>query len=360
MKIKLCNHIAKYRKQFGISRSELAELVGITRQSLGLIESNKVIPSTFVSLRLAHVLNCTVEDLFFEENEEETAFIWADDQIQFGDRVVLATIDDRLVARRATGMSTYRTPALTAVAQNHLHSEQIHYIKSTSQSTAQGFIIAGCDLGLGLLTEHLQSPSTVSKHTALWIGVDNTQAIRQLNHGMIHVAAVHFPPDASTPHHPEMIRFQFAEWEIGWIIKRGNPKHFQGVDDLREGKFHIVNRPLGSGVRNLLDQLITSANISSSRIPQYHWTVTGHRQVAETIATGGADVGIGTASAAAMLHLDFIPIRKERCELWFPNHRFNTPAVQKLLETLNSDVFRWDLERFGPCDVTKTGQEVHK
>ena len=354
----LCNRILEYRERAGVSRTELSQCIGITRQALGLIETNKVIPSTLVSIRLSRFFGVPVDELFFEESDSEIAFVWPEDNIQAGDRIVIANIDGRKVARLATGMYTYRTQALTAIAKSDPDEGQIRIVQPSWQTVTDGFVMAGCDLGLGLFAEHLQCSSMKSSSTVLWLGLDNTQALLQLAKGMINVAAVHFPHSVTAPYNSELARIRFADWEVGWIVKRGNPLNFRGVDDLREGKVRIVNRPLGSGVRDLLDELVKTAGIATSLIPQYDWAVPGHRQVAETIATGMADIGIATASAAAMLHLDFLSIRRECCELWFPKERVMAPEVQKMLDILNSDVFRWDLERFGPCDVTRTGQEV--
>ncbi len=361
----LSNRIAEYRKHSGISRAEAAKYVGITRQSLGLIEAKKVIPSTLVALRLSQMFGVPMEELFFEEADfEETdlevASVWPDDEIQSGDRVVLANIDGRKVARVATGIYTYPTQARTAVAESNPDKGKIRVKQLSPHTVTDSFVIAGCDLGLGLLSGHLQYSAAASKGNVLWIGVDNSQALRQLSNGMVHVAAVHFPSDMTAQQSPytDIARIQFSDWEVGWIVRRGNPLGFRSVDHLRSGKIRIVNRPIGSGVRALLDGLVKEHGLAPSLIPQYDWAVAGHRQVAEAIATGMADVGIGTATAASMLHLDFIPIRKESCELFIPRSRLKTTEVQKLLDTLNSDVFRWELERFGPCDIRGMGQEV--
>lgn len=358
--MELFNRVREYRERLGLSRVEVAERVGITRQSLGLIETNKVIPSTVVSLRLAQVFGVAVEVLFYEADEFGTAYIWPEDHIQKGDRLFLANVAGRQVARPATGIHTYHTQPLTAIAQTNKDQHKIHFTRPPKNDLADSFIIAGCDLGLGLLAEHLQRPSSSTRMNVLWLGVDNSQAIRQLSHSMVHVAAVHFPIDIAPTHDSGVTRVQFSEWEVGWLVKRGNPLNFNGVDSFVNGKVRLVNRPSGSGVRHLLDELFKKENMSTSLIPQYDWAVGGHRQVAEAVATGLADVGVATASAASMLHLDFIPIRKESCELWLPEHTLMTPSAQHLLDKLNTDVFRWDLERLGPCDVTHTGKLINE
>jgi molybdate-binding protein/DNA-binding XRE family transcriptional regulator len=356
--MKLSNRVREYREGLGLSRAEVAESIGITRQSLGQIETNKVIPSTIVSLRLAQVFNVTVEALFYEEDESETAYVWPEDKIQKGDRIVLANIAGRRVARPATGINTYHTQPLTSVASTNPGKEKIKFIKPPNNKLPDSFIIAGCDLGLGLLAEHLKISSSSKANNVLWLGVDNSRALRQLTQSMVHVAAVHFPNHEAPDHIPGVTRIQFSEWEVGWLVKRGNPLNFRGVQSFLNEKIRLVNRPVGSGVRTLLDKLLKKENVSAACISQYDWEVVGHRQVAEAVATGLADVGVATASTASMLHLDFIPIQKEACELWFPKQSLMDPGVQNLLDTLNSDLFRWDLERSGPCDVTQTGNII--
>lgn len=350
----LSNHVLRFRERLNITRTELADRVGITRQSLGLVEANKVVPSTLVAIRLAHELCVQVEDLFFEVVPTDTATTFVDDDIRVGDRVVLAHINGKQIARPAAGLYTYRTKALAAVAEARLDEDHVVVTKPSPHTSSESLIIAGCDLGLGLLTEHLENPTLSASVDVLWLGVNNAQALKQLANSMVHVAAVHFhetPPVQD----PTVSRVHFSEWEVGWVVRRGNPCGFAGVESFVESEIRFVNRPIGAGVRTLFDDLLRASHVRESAVHQYAWTVTGHRQVAEAVATGLADVGIATASAASEFHLDFQPIRKEFCELWFPNDIFQSKHVQKLLETLNSDVFRCDLERFGPYDVTRTG-----
>ncbi len=65
------NRLADIRKKQGLSQSKLAEQAGITRQAIYAIEGNHYLPSTQISLQLAEVLNCRVEDLFSLQEIEE-------------------------------------------------------------------------------------------------------------------------------------------------------------------------------------------------------------------------------------------------------------------------------------------------
>jgi putative transcriptional regulator len=64
------NNIRIERAIKNITQAELAELVGVSRQTINTIESNKYIPSTVLALKIARVFGKSVEEIFsLEEND---------------------------------------------------------------------------------------------------------------------------------------------------------------------------------------------------------------------------------------------------------------------------------------------------
>lgn len=55
------------RIQLDLSQASLAEKVGVTRQTIGLIELGKYNPSIKLCIDICKVLNVTLNDLFWEE-----------------------------------------------------------------------------------------------------------------------------------------------------------------------------------------------------------------------------------------------------------------------------------------------------
>jgi len=53
-----------------LSQQDLADLVGATRQTIGLIEKGKYNPSLNLCVKIAKTLNRTLNDLFWYENNE--------------------------------------------------------------------------------------------------------------------------------------------------------------------------------------------------------------------------------------------------------------------------------------------------
>ena len=69
MNTKVINRIKELRHQLGISQEELAQAVGVSRQSINSIERGRYIPSLPLALRFAQFFSCATDELFeLEEN----------------------------------------------------------------------------------------------------------------------------------------------------------------------------------------------------------------------------------------------------------------------------------------------------
>ena len=58
------------RVEKGLSQQDLADLVNVTRQTIGLIEKGKYNPSLNLCIRIAKKLDRTLNDLFWYETKE--------------------------------------------------------------------------------------------------------------------------------------------------------------------------------------------------------------------------------------------------------------------------------------------------
>ena len=64
------NNIRIERAIKEITQAELADKVGVSRQTINSIESNKYIPSTLLALKIAQVFGKSVEEIFqLEKND---------------------------------------------------------------------------------------------------------------------------------------------------------------------------------------------------------------------------------------------------------------------------------------------------
>ena len=60
----LINHLKESRARSHLSQTDLGNLVGVSRQTISLIERGDYNPSVTLALKIAKVLEATVEELF--------------------------------------------------------------------------------------------------------------------------------------------------------------------------------------------------------------------------------------------------------------------------------------------------------
>lgn len=58
------NRVKVLRAEFGYNQTQLAELAGISRQTISLIERNNYIPSILTALKIARIFDKPVENIF--------------------------------------------------------------------------------------------------------------------------------------------------------------------------------------------------------------------------------------------------------------------------------------------------------
>jgi putative transcriptional regulator len=69
--IEIGNRLRLARVEKDLTQQELAELVGVTRQTIGLIEADKYNPTLKLCLMLARVTDKTLDELFWMKGEIE-------------------------------------------------------------------------------------------------------------------------------------------------------------------------------------------------------------------------------------------------------------------------------------------------
>ena len=62
------NRVKEFRKELGISQLELAKDIGVSRQTINMIENDKYNPTLELCLNLAHSLQTDLNSLFREDN----------------------------------------------------------------------------------------------------------------------------------------------------------------------------------------------------------------------------------------------------------------------------------------------------
>lgn len=67
--LKLKNRLKFYRKEAGFTQTQLAELIGSSKNTISSIETGQFCPTAYLAALLCIALDCKFEDLFYFEAE---------------------------------------------------------------------------------------------------------------------------------------------------------------------------------------------------------------------------------------------------------------------------------------------------
>ena len=187
-----------------------------------------------------------------------------------------------------------------------------------------------------------------SEHLAVFGNLGSMGGLRALRRDLCHLAASHLLQEDESEYNfayaseelgnlPAVVNF--CRREQGIIVRKGNPKKIASVADLGKPGLRIVNRPLGTGTRLLLDRELNKAGVKGEKIEGYTHEVQRHLDVGLDVLSGRADAGPGIRPVAALLNLGFIPLRWERFDLMASKERFFDEGVQRFLGLLHEPKF---------------------
>ncbi|MBW2605756.1 MAG: helix-turn-helix transcriptional regulator [Deltaproteobacteria bacterium] len=187
------------------------------------------------------------------------------------------------------------------------------------------------------------------EHLAVFGNLGSMGGIRALRRNLCHIASSHLLQENGQDYNFGFAREEleqlpavvnFCRREQGLLLPKGNPKGIQQIADLGKPGIKIVNRPLGTGTRLLLDGELKTAGIIGDRIEGYHHELQRHLDVGLEVLSGKADAGLGIRAVAGLLSLDFIPLRWERFDFLILKDRFFDKGVQLFLGLLPEAAFR--------------------
>ena len=128
----------------------------------------------------------------------------------------------------------------------------------------------------------------------------------------------------------------FAQRTQGLIVAQGNPLALHSLQDVARTGARFLNRPLGTGTRVLLDDLLAQAGLDAQGIVGYALNEPSHTAIAQAVAAGAADVGMGIELAARARGLDFVPLVHERYHLACLKASLDQPATLALRTLLQT------------------------
>jgi excisionase family DNA binding protein len=187
------------------------------------------------------------------------------------------------------------------------------------------------------------------EHLAVFGNLGSMGGIRALRRNLCHISSSHLLQENGQDYNFGFAREEleqlpavvnFCQREQGLLLAKGNPKGIQKITDLGKPDIKIVNRPLGTGTRLLLDGELKTAGIIGDQIEGYHREFQRHLDVGLEVLSGRADAGLGIRAVAGLLSLDFISLRWERFDFLILKNRFFEKGVQLFLGLLPEAAFR--------------------
>jgi putative molybdopterin biosynthesis protein len=372
---RLRNGLRELRVRAGLQQRELAQRVGVSRQTLSAIESGETVPGTSIALELARVLGCRVEDIFWL-TEDETIFDavlasrdGTEEAAGAGTRMATALVEDHWVAHRldgdgATGFPVPADGIVATAGKRKSGAVRVRPLRGT-EVLRQNLFVAGCDPALGLLGGHLAERFGAGK--LHWVEAGSTAALEMLARGEVHLAGLHLFDEGSGDYNVAAVRRYFpgrpmlllnlAVWELGLVVKSGNPRKIAGVADLARKGVSTIARESGSGSQELLGRLMAEEGVPRKAI-SIAGVARGHAAVALSVAAGAADTGVATRAAAANQGLEFLPLAEARFDLAMSAGAAQDTRLERLRDVLGSARFRRDLGSIAGYGAARTGATV--
>lgn len=226
--------------------------------------------------------------------------------------------------------------------------------------------IGSHDPGLDLLDSLLRKSHHRFRLTSAHVG--SLGGLLALSRGQAHLAGAHLlDPDtgiynqkAIGEYLPDMpiTLVRLAKREQGLILPPGNPLNIHNLEDISRLGARFINRQRGSGTRLLLDYKLRQMGISPESVTGYREEEYTHMSVAQAVLSGRAEVGLGVASAAKALNLDFLPIGHEEYDLAIPTRFMQDERIIALLDLIRSDDFKKILVSMGGYELSRTGEII--
>lgn len=372
----LRNNLKQVRTRLGLSQQDLADAAGVTRQTIGAVESGLYAPSATVAIRLARVLGCPVESLFWLEDGRPEVAATPAEGFPAGDsvRLAMARVGGRWVAHPLAGEQAFRTELIPADGEGRLFpgaaagggaSVQVRLLDE-SENVAKTVVLAGCTPALSLWARAAERWNPGLR--VHWVFANSRAALRHVERGEVHGGGMHlFDPESGEYNLPFVHRWlpgrpvvlvNLGVWEEGLLVRPGNPLAIRTAADLAQPGVRIVNREAGAGSRHLLERALQQEGVDPTAVAGFDRVVGDHVAVAAAVAAGQADAGVSAASIAAAFGLGFVPLQQVRYDMVFPKEYLTEAPVQQLIGSLGHRWVRSQLEALGGYDASRTGEVV--
>lgn len=340
--------VARRRIACGWSQAELALRAGIPRTTISAIEGERLTPSVTTAIALAHVLNCTVEELFGTGSTKSVADSpnWAWSPHSDPCRYWEAEVDGRRWLYPVENLSMNDTPHDGVWQRGTAHDSSVAMAEET-------LVLACCDPAAGLLaTEYARDTG----FRLLVIERGGGAAIELLKRGLVHLAGLHRSTSKQPDRNLETVRerlggnyrlLRAAKWQEGLAILARDRSHAPSTIVRQCRRWAL--REQGSAARECLDELLGGQTASGK-------PVHGHSAVAEAVRAGWASAGVCVQLTAENAGLHFVPVRTEMLDICYSETQAHNPRILALIRLLQSRSHRRLISELPGYDASETGE----
>lgn len=244
------------------------------------------------------------------------------------------------------------------------------YAQAFDDSVHVVTLYASHDEALSTLREYALRQAHAQTQGQLHLDIRFTgsvDAIRALNEGRCEMAGFHTLLDSGAKTLTErsykpLLRpglhkiIGFAQRTQGLMVAKGNPLGLHSLQDLAARQARFANRALGTGTRVVLDELLTRAATPAASINGYEHTEPSHAAVANAVAAGQFDAGLGIAAAAQQVGLDFVPLVEERYHLVCLKSALTQPGTLALLQLLKMPEWQSTMQSIPGYKALQSGE----
>ena len=282
-----------------------------------------------------------------------------------GKQMRIDAVDLEAYKQRAKSLSASERPAASFAEQQ----QPIGFPAAAPVNGLRPIVVTGQDVSLDILAKHMEKQLPGMRPLRAHVG--SMDSLIAMYRGEADIVSTHLLDGETGAYNLPYVRrllvgasymvVNLLSRNAGLYVGRGNPLALLGWADLGRPGLRFANRERGSGARVLLDEQLRLHGIATGGLLGYDREQTNHLGVAAQVASGHADVGVGSEKAASLVGgIDFIPLIREQYDLVVMKNAASSAWIPDLLRIIRSAAFKGELEAIAGYDLSRTGDILHE
>ena len=230
------------------------------------------------------------------------------------------------------------------------------YLLHSSGIILGGQTSAALELLLGRMSAHPEGLPVLQSH------MNDYNGLYALYFEKAHIAATSLDIDDIRHLVPgiPLALLSLYKYSTGFYVQAGNPEKISSVEDLTNPEIVFINREKGSARRVYLDRLLKERLISTEKISGYRNEAVSDVSAASAVFEHRANVAFGEEMIARYFPgLDFVPVTTMHMYLAIPAESVKKPGFSALVEIVQSEDFKTEIQHLTGYDTADTGELIY-